>query len=157
MWPRRAGWIEDSSADDADTAGRSAHRKTPGCADGALAQVRRHAGRPLAILSTDLDEQWAVERGLQVCAQNCIDIATHLAASAGRNPTDYASAIDALVPMGILDPAFTARFRAVAGFRNLLVHGYLEVDLSRLHQLLNERLEDFAEFAARVQDSLRKE
>jgi len=62
--------------------------------DGALAQLRRHAGHPLALLRTSLDEQWAVERGLQVCAQNCIDIATHLAASAGHSPTDYASAID---------------------------------------------------------------
>ena len=122
--------------------------------DSALVQLRRHTGRPLASLSTNLDEQWAVEHGLQVCAQNCIDIATHLAASAGHNPTDYSSAIDALVPMGILDPAFAARFRTVAGFRNLLVHGYLEVDLSRLHQILNERLEDFVEFAVRVRGSL---
>jgi uncharacterized protein YutE (UPF0331/DUF86 family) len=122
--------------------------------DGALAQVRRHAGRPLAVLSADLDERWAVERGLQVCAQNCIDIATHLATSAGHSLTDYASAIDALVPLGILDPAFAARFRAVAGFRNLLVHGYLDVDLARLHLLLNERLEDFAQFATRIRGSL---
>jgi uncharacterized protein YutE (UPF0331/DUF86 family) len=125
--------------------------------DGALAQLRRHAGHPLALLHTSLDEQWAVERGLQVCAQNCIDIATHLAASAGHSPTDYASAIDSLVPMKILDPDFSARFRTVADFRNLLVQGYLEVDLSRLHKLLNERLEDFAEFAARIRDALREE
>jgi uncharacterized protein YutE (UPF0331/DUF86 family) len=118
--------------------------------DGALTQLLRHTGRPLSLLSVDLDERWAVERGLQVCAQNCVDIATHLAASAGNALSDYASAIDALVPMGILDPAFAARFRAVAGFRNLLVHGYLEVDLARLHQVLNERLGDFSEFAARI-------
>jgi uncharacterized protein YutE (UPF0331/DUF86 family) len=125
--------------------------------DGALAQLRRHAGHPIALLSSSLDEQWAVERGLQVCSQNCIDIATHLAASAGHNPTNYASAIDLLVPMRILDSAFAARFRSVAGFRNLLVHGYLEVDLSRLHKLLNERLEDFEEFAARVRGALHEE
>ena len=118
--------------------------------DGALAQLRRHAGQPLARLATSLDERWAVERGLQVCAQNCIDVATHLAASAGHSPTDYSSAIDALVPLGILEAEFAARFRAVAGFRNLLVHGYLEVDVSRLHQLLNERLDDFEKFASRV-------
>jgi uncharacterized protein YutE (UPF0331/DUF86 family) len=122
--------------------------------DGALVQLRRHAGRPLAMLKTDLDEQWAIERGLQICAQNCIDIATHLAASAGHNLTDYTSAIDALVPMKILDPAFATRFRVMAGLRNLLVHGYLEVDLSRLHQLVNERLGDFEEFAARIRGSL---
>jgi hypothetical protein len=33
--------------------------------DGALAQLRRHAGHPLALLNASLDEQWAVERGLQ--------------------------------------------------------------------------------------------
>jgi len=123
--------------------------------DLALAQLRRHAGRPLALLSTNLDERWSVERGLQVCAQNCIDIATHLTASAGQNPTDYTNAIDALVPMGVLEPAFAARFRAVAGFRNLLVHGYLEIDVPRMHQLLNQRLGDFEEFGLRVRDHLR--
>jgi len=34
--------------------------------DGALAQLRRHAGKSVALLTADLDEQWAVERGLQV-------------------------------------------------------------------------------------------
>jgi uncharacterized protein YutE (UPF0331/DUF86 family) len=124
--------------------------------DGALVQLRRHAGKPIALLRADLDEQWAVERGMQVCAQNCVDIATHLAAKAGQNPTDYASALDALVPMGILNPVFAARFRSVAGFRNLLVHGYLEIDLVRLHQALNEHLEDFIEFAACIRSAVAK-
>jgi uncharacterized protein YutE (UPF0331/DUF86 family) len=116
--------------------------------DTALAQLRRHTGKPVALLASNLDERWAVERGLLVCAQSCIDIATHLAASAGHNLPDYASAIDALVPMGILEPGFAAQFRTVAGFRNLLVHAYLEVDLSRLHLLLNARLDDFVQFAS---------
>jgi len=122
--------------------------------DGALTQLRRHTGRPLALLSSDLDERWAVERGLQVCAQNCIDLATHLTASAGQSPNDYGSAIDALVPLGVLDPAFASRFRAVAGFRNVLVHAYLEIDLARMHQLLNQRLDDFAKFAAEIRRAL---
>ena len=52
--------------------------------------------------------------------------------------------------LGVLDPDFVARFRAIAGFRDLLVHGYIEVDIPRLHQLLNQRLDDFAEFAAKI-------
>jgi len=31
------------------------------------------------------------------------------------------------------------------------VHGYLEVDVRVVHRLLNERLEDFAEFARAVE------
>lgn len=67
---------------------------------------------------------------------------------------DYGAAVDQLAELDILPPAFAARFRAVAGFRNVLVHGYLEVDRAMMHRLLNERLDDFAEFARRVTEHL---
>ncbi len=122
--------------------------------DEAVQNLRRHAGRPLAALQADPDERWTVERGLQLCAQNALDIATHLAASAGRDAPDYASAIDVLGDLGVLPADFARRFRAIAGFRNVLVHGYLGVDLSRVHQLLNVGLDDFADFARFVEDHL---
>jgi uncharacterized protein YutE (UPF0331/DUF86 family) len=118
--------------------------------DAALQNLRRHVGKPLDALSLNTDEAWAVERGLQVCAQNALDIATHIAASAGRDAPDYAAAIDALEALGVLPKDFAKSFRAVAGFRNVLVHGYLDVDLARVHELLNTRLSDFAEFAKHV-------
>ncbi len=119
--------------------------------DAALQRLRRHVGKPLAALGAEPDSAWAVERGLQLCAQNALDVATHLAAGAGRDVPDYAAAIDALQALGVLPAEFAARFRPVAGFRNVLVHGYLDVDLARLHAVLNERLEDFAEFARAVE------
>lgn len=123
--------------------------------DEAVQQLRRHTGRPLAVLRTDPDERWTVERGLHLCAQNALDIATHLAASAGRDAPDYASAIDALGDLGILPAEFAYRFRGIAGFRNVLVHGYLGVDLARVHQLLNSGLDDFVAFAGFVEKYLR--
>ncbi len=36
-------------------------------------------------LDTNTQERWTVERGLQLCAQNALDIATHIAASRGRD------------------------------------------------------------------------
>lgn len=124
--------------------------------DDAVQHLRRHAGRPLSALLTDADERWAVERGLQLCAQNALDIATHLAASAGRDAPDYASAIDVLGELGVLPAEFAARFRGIAGFRNVLVHGYLGVDLARIHQAVNSGLDDFAEFARLVEGYLRR-
>ena len=121
--------------------------------DGALTHLRKHAGRPRAALDS-LDEAWLVERGLLLCAQNALDVATHLAASAGRDAPDYASAIDALAELGVLPRDFCSRFRGVAGFRNVLVHGYLSVDLDRVHRLINEHLDDFATFAGLVQSYL---
>jgi uncharacterized protein YutE (UPF0331/DUF86 family) len=121
--------------------------------DRALQNLRRHVGRPLSALSADLDERWIIERGLQICAQAALDVATHLAAAAGRDAPDYATAIDQLGDLGVLPESFAVSFRSIAGFRNILVHAYLDVDLARMHTLLNERLEDFAEFARHVQAS----
>jgi len=118
--------------------------------DVALQTLRKHQDRPVDALRTDREELWVVERGLQLCIQNVLDAATHIAASAGRDVPDYATAIDQLAELGVVPVEFAARFRAVAGFRNVVVHGYLDVDLEVVHRLLNERLEDFAEFAQRV-------
>jgi ribonuclease HepT-like protein len=43
-----------------------------------------------------------------------------------------------------------------AGIRNVLVHGYLAVDLPRMHGFLNSGLDDFAEFARFIEDYLRR-
>lgn len=120
----------------------------------AATNLQRHAGRPIDRLSGDNDERWAVERGLQVAAQNVLDIATHIAAGRGRDVPDYASAIVALGQLGILPSEFIADIQGLAGFRNILVHGYLDVDVERLHAVLNERLGDLETFARLVEEFL---
>lgn len=120
----------------------------------AVTRLRRYRERPLESLTADVENAWAVERGLQLCAQNALDIATHLVAAAGFDAPDYASAIDRLADMAVLPRAFAARFRGVAGFRNVLVHSYLEVDLGEVHRLLKEGLDDFDDFAGYVEQYL---
>ena len=119
--------------------------------DAAVQRLRRHTGRPVAALVADADSLWTIERGLQLCAQNSLDIATHVTASAGHDVPDYASAVDRLGELGVLPDAFARRFRGVAGFRNVLVHGYLGVDPERVHELLNSGLDDFVAFAQHVE------
>lgn len=116
-----------------------------------LQVLAAHSGVSAEDLDADTESRWIVERGLQLCAQNALDIATHIAASRGRDVPEYASAIDELGRLGVLDRRFAAEFRNVAGFRNVLVHGYLDVDLDVLCTLLNERLGEFESFAAQVE------
>ena len=118
---------------------------------GAVAALRRHAGTPAERLRADYDRRWAVERGLQLCAQNALDIATHIGSAAGRESGSYGSAIDRLAEMGALPPSFAKRFRAIAGFRNVLVHGYLDVDTEIVARMLAERLDDFEKFAHHIE------
>ncbi len=118
--------------------------------DRAVQHLRGHQGLTAADLD-DLDRLWTVERGLQLCAQNALDVATHLVASAGLDAPDYATAIDRLGELGVLPGRFARRFRTVAGFRNVVVHAYLDVDRGVLVGALNDRLEDFSRFAEHVE------
>jgi predicted RNase H-like nuclease/uncharacterized protein YutE (UPF0331/DUF86 family) len=120
----------------------------------ALAALRRHAGISPASLRADSDRRWTVERGLHLCAQNALDIASHIASAEGLDPTTYGSSIDCLVEANVVPAQFGERFRGIAGFRNVLVHGYLEVDLDLTARLLRESLDDFEEFAGHVEQWL---
>ena len=120
-----------------------------------LQVLSTRSGIPLEDLDTDTEERWIVERGLQLCAQNALDIATHIAASRGRDVPDYASAIDELGRLGVLTREFAQEFRSVAGFRNVLVHGYLDIDLNVLYALLHDKLSDFESFAAHIEAHLK--
>lgn len=115
----------------------------------AVRNLRRHAGRPREALD-DLDEAWAVLHGLQICAQSVLDLSVHLCAAMGRDATDYTDAIHGLASVGVLPSEFARSFRGVAGFRNVVVHGYLAVDLDRVHRFLNQHLGDFVTFASHV-------
>jgi uncharacterized protein YutE (UPF0331/DUF86 family) len=122
--------------------------------DTSLQRLLRHAGVPLEAYLGDGDLQWLVERGLLVCTQNVLDIATHVAASLGHDASDYTSSIDALADLQVLPPDFAKKLRPLAGFRNVLVHAYLTLltlDPRRVHEVLTSRLADLATFAEHVE------
>lgn len=118
--------------------------------DETLTQLAPHKGRPVDLLRSSVDERWAVERGLQLCVQNVLDVATHLVASAGRDVRDYTTAIEQLGQLSIITPALAATLRPLAGFRNALVHGYMALDLAIVHSVLNHALDQVREFVVQV-------
>jgi len=75
-----------------------------------------------------------------LCIQNALDIASHVASTEGHDPPTYGDSIDSLVASGVLPAEFGEQFRAVAGFRNIIVHGYLDLDLNRVARFLGEDL-----------------
>lgn len=117
----------------------------------AVSVLHGHVGCTPQELRTNIDRRWAIEHGLQLSAQAALDVATHLASALGFDPMTYASAIDCLVEAKVLPASFGDRFRRIAGFRNVLVHGYLDVDLELVTQILSVQLDDFEEFARHVE------
>lgn len=79
--------------------------------------------------------------------------APHLIAELGpRMPSDYRGIFAALRPAG-LDAALVERLADATGMRNILVHGYLEVDDEAVWNALAD-LDDLRQFAAFVQRQL---
>lgn len=94
------------------------------------------------------------ERNLQVAAQACIDIANHIIADKGyRTPQGYSDSFNVLLDEGIIPIELADKMKMVAGFRNILVHDYLEIDNKIVYQSL-KHLDDFGEFAKHVYNLL---
>ena len=97
------------------------------------------------------------ERNLEVAAQCVLDISHRLISLAGASrPRDYYEAILLLGELGVLPPEFAAHLAPLAGFRNILVHEYLEVDWREVYRNL-QQLDDLARFADWVRQWLREQ
>jgi uncharacterized protein YutE (UPF0331/DUF86 family) len=108
-------------------------------------------------LESDYEKRSAVERNFQLAVESAIDIGEIIISEEGfERPSDYKSVFLVLGRHSILPKDFAERFAPTAGFRNILVHMYEEVDLGILEEFLTERLGDFEEFAGYVLEYIEK-
>jgi len=106
----------------------------------------RTLARP-AEMRRDVRERRFVEHTLQVAIQAVLDVASHVV-SDGRlgEPQTNRELFDLLAGAGIVDPPLAATLRDMASFRNVLVHGYQDVDLAVVESVLEKHLDDLLEF-----------
>ncbi len=98
----------------------------------------------------DFRTRLATQHAIQLAIQTCIDLGAHLIAELGpKMPSDYRGVFAALQPRG-LDAELASRLADAAGMRNVLVHGYLDVDDEAVWSAL-AHLDDLREFAAFAQ------
>jgi uncharacterized protein YutE (UPF0331/DUF86 family) len=120
--------------------------------EAALANLGRYQDLSLEKLGKDLSLIWIVEKGLEILIQNLLDIGAHILASEIRNDwDDYGEIILKLGQHGIIPIDFSKRIQGMAGLRNILVHEYLRVDVSKIYDYQKNRLGDFVEFMSYVQ------
>ncbi len=89
--------------------------------------------------------------------EGCIDAAQHVCASEGYGPPqdNDASAVRLLAAHGALDGELADEVAAAVGFRNLLVHGYADIDDERVVSNLDRvaDLEAYVDALARLLDA----
>lgn len=114
-----------------------------------VADLRRHA-RPDSI-ETDIREERFVAHTLQMAAQAALDIASHIVSDERLGEPQTNRELFALLESnGWLLHGTAARMQEVAGFRNLVVHGYAKVDVRILKDIVLNRLDDLLAFVAEI-------
>ena len=122
-----------------------------------LARLEPLKSRSKAEFDADPYLRDIAERNLEVAAQCVLDISHRLISLAGGpRPRDYYEAILHLGELGVLPPDFATHLAPLAGFRNILVHEYLEVDWQEVYRNL-QQLGDLARFAELVREWLRRQ
>lgn len=102
-------------------------------------------------LYDDLTRQDSILLNLQRACQQSIDLAMHLVRVHNLGiPTYNREAFELLVEADFLDADLGDRLKAMAGFRNVAVHNYTELDLDIVRSIIRTHLSDFTDFTSRV-------
>jgi len=113
-------------------------------------QQLRTLARPERI-AEDVREERFVQHTLQLAIQAALDVGSHLV-SDGRlgEPETGRDVFRLLARGGILGSELALRLEQMAGFRNVVVHLYQDVDLGIVRDVVENHLGDLLNFAAAI-------
>jgi uncharacterized protein YutE (UPF0331/DUF86 family) len=118
-----------------------------------LSDLERLA-RPDAI-DTDLRERRFVEHTLQIAIQAALDVASHIVSDERLGePETNRELFERLARHGWLPADLAATMGRMAGFRNIVVHGYAGVNLEIVKDIVEHRLGDLVAFVAAIRARL---
>lgn len=101
----------------------------------------------------------AAEHHLQIAIQACIDIASHIVAVLGlpAPSKETAEVFFSLAKERITPEDFAKVMKNVTSFRNIIVHGYLDVNRHQTYLNIQNHLPDLAKFAKYIEEFLEKQ
>ena len=114
------------------------------------AAVKRHLNRievksatDLKTFVRDLDRQESVLFNLQMAVQNCIDIAAHIISEEGLGvPGSTNEMFYLLEENNYIDVETTEKLVKAVGFRNLVVHEYVKIELDQVFKIARQDIHD---------------
>ncbi len=120
-----------------------------------LETLREYQRMPRAEFLSERGRMLAVLHGLQISIQRLVDLALHICGALGTAAVEsYAGAVQTLIDRGMLTDESGSLLKKMAGLRNLIVHGYAEIDRDRILELLDSRLHDLAGMFDEIEASL---
>ncbi len=121
-----------------------------------LNYLRSRRNITLGDLQSNYELRSAIERNFQIAIEAAIDISEMIISEEGaKMPETYGEAFLRLGEMGVIPRDFSTQLAQMAGFRNILVHQYSELDLNKLLDFLKTKLEDLEQFSDYVKEYLK--
>jgi uncharacterized protein YutE (UPF0331/DUF86 family) len=106
-------------------------------------------------LRVDVREKRFVEHTLQIAIQSALDVASHIASDQRLGEPETNRALFHLLARAEVIPAdLSHRLAEMAGFRNVLVHGYDDVQVQIVEDVVRNHLGDLDEFVAAAKRTL---
>lgn len=103
----------------------------------------------------DEDIQDMVDRRMQIAIEACIDIAVNVASAMQIPRKEEAADVFRELARGkVINKDLAERMAKATGFRNVLVHEYVDIDYREVYKNKTTGLEDLREFAKQVVDYL---
>ena len=103
----------------------------------------------------DLKEERFVEHTLQLAIQAALDVASHIVSDERLGePSTNRELFDHLAAGGWISRDLAAKLGDMAGFRNVLVHGYQDVNLDVVVDAVRNRLEGLVTFVTAIRRRL---
>lgn len=119
----------------------------------AVSDLRRLAR--LEVMRHDVREERFIEHTLQLAVQAALDVASHIVSDESLGePETNRELFDLLARAAWISPELAGHLSRMAGFRNVLVHGYDDVDLAVVEDIVRHRLDDMLQFVTVVNQRL---
>jgi len=107
------------------------------------------------LIATDVREERFVVHTLQIAIQAALDVASHIVSDDRLGePENNRQLFELLVGNGWVPNTLADRLRAMAGFRNVLVHGYQSVDKALVREVVEHRLDDLLAYVEAIRSRL---
>ena len=115
--------------------------------DGYLERLRRLGEADLSEYLAEPGIHDLAARYLHLATEAAIDLANHWIADRGlRTPDSNRDSFTVLEETGEIEAGLAERLRGWAGFRNVLVHGYVDIDHRIAYAAIRDELGDLVAF-----------
>ena len=119
--------------------------------DEILKELDKHREVDSETLRRDVGQRWIIERGLIAAATIVFDVADHiLAGHFGVYAETYEESLGAIKDRAVISEELYRDIKGLGGFRNILVHRYLDINPDEVFESFQKGLVIFPAFAREI-------